>query len=158
MNEPMRLDFDDLMRHLMMVGFFALIAWTLVSGYGILMGLLNVAPGATLRFLLSVLILVFSRRTYWEIREWRTRKLSADAERFRQAEAALVTELKQVVRDNASERGWGLVGPPEIDLVADPALKKGDLSCVASLVEGAEKVEPVAPRTLASLVVHEDDE
>ena len=83
---------------------------------------------------------------------------SADAERFRQAEAALVTELKQVVRDNASERGWGLVGPPEIDLVADPALKKGDLSCVASLVEGAEKVEPVAPRTLASLVVHEDDE
>ena len=78
MNEPMRLDFDDLMRHLMMVGFFALIAWTLVSGYGILMGLLNVAPGATLRFLLSVLILVFSRRTYWEIREWRTRKLSPD--------------------------------------------------------------------------------
>src|SRR6266516_5847932 len=78
MNEPMRLDFDDLMRHLMMVGFFALIAWTLESGYGILMGLLNVAPGATLRFLLSVLILVFSRRTYWEIREWRTRKLSPD--------------------------------------------------------------------------------
>src|SRR5437870_6016556 len=81
MNEPMRLDFDDLMRHLMMVGFFALIAWTLVSGYGILMGLLNVAPEATLRFLLSVLILVFSRRTYWEIREWRSRKLSPD-ERF----------------------------------------------------------------------------
>ena len=83
---------------------------------------------------------------------------TADAERFRQAEAALVTELKQVVRDNASERGWGLVGPLEIELVADPSLKKGDLSCAASLVEGAEKVEPVAPHALASVVVHEHDE
>lgn len=82
----------------------------------------------------------------------------ADAERLRQVESALVTELKQVVRDNASERGWGLVGPPEIELVADPGLKKGDLSCVASLVEGAEKVEPVAPGGRASIVVHEDDE
>ena len=63
-----------------------------------------------------------------------------------------------MVRDNASERGWGLVGPPEIDLVADAALKKGDLSCAASLVEGAEKVEPVAPHALASVVVHENDE
>jgi hypothetical protein len=81
MNGRGRIDFDDLMRHLMMVGFFALIAWTLISAYGILMGLLNVAPDATLRFLLSVLILVFSRRTYWEIREWRNRKLTPD-ERF----------------------------------------------------------------------------
>ncbi len=78
MNGRVRIDFDDLMRHLMMVGFFALVAWTMVSAYGILMGLLNVAPGATLRFLLSVLILVFSRRTYWEIREWRSRKLPPD--------------------------------------------------------------------------------
>jgi len=82
----------------------------------------------------------------------------ADAERLHQVEGALITELKQVVRDNASERGWGLVGPPEIELVAGPGLKKGDLSCVASLVEGAEKVEPVAPGGLASIVVHEDDE
>src|SRR6266516_3578974 len=239
MNGRVRIDFDDLMRHLMMVGFFALVAWTLVGAYGTLMGLLNVAPEATLRFLLSVLILVFSRRTYWEIREWRSRnrpkgrirrgsagpaslatrpvpnlrdferrlgglveglfsktfrsgvqpveiaKLilremdsgravgvsevwapnrfevslsEADAERLHQVEGALITELKQVVRDNASERGWGLVGPPEIELVAGPGLKKGDLSCVASLVDGAEKVEPVAPGGLASIVVHEDDE
>ena len=81
MSGRLRIDFDDLMRHLMIVGFFALVAWTLVGAYGTLMGLLNVAPEATLRFLLSVLILVFSRRTYWEIREWRSRKLSPD-ERF----------------------------------------------------------------------------
>jgi hypothetical protein len=81
MNGQRRIDFDDLMRHLMIVGFFALVAWTTISAYGVLMGLLNVAPAATLRFLLSVLILVFSRRTYWEIREWRSRKLTPD-ERF----------------------------------------------------------------------------
>ena len=39
-----------------------------------------------------------------------------DAERFEQAETALASELAQVARENADERGWGLVGPPEIDL------------------------------------------
>src|SRR5580765_4233290 len=40
---------------------------------------------------------------------------SDDASRLEQAEAAIGGELKTVVRDNASERGWGLVGPPEIE-------------------------------------------
>jgi FHA domain-containing protein len=78
-----------------------------------------------------------------------------DADRFGQAEAALVTELKEVVRENASERGWGLVGPPEITFEADPSLKKGEFRCKASLVEGDEKVEP-APPSAGSLVIHED--
>ena len=43
MNGRMRIDFDDLMRHLMMVGFFGLVAWTMVSAYGILMGILAMA-------------------------------------------------------------------------------------------------------------------
>ena len=47
----------------------------MVSGY------VEVSPPATLRFLLAVLILVFARRTYWELREWRWGKLSPD-ERF----------------------------------------------------------------------------
>jgi len=80
-----------------------------------------------------------------------------DAEHFQQAEAALVTELKEVVRENASERGWGLVGPPEITFETDPHLKKGEFRCKASLVEGEEKVDPV-PASAASLVVHEDGE
>jgi len=78
-----------------------------------------------------------------------------DADRFQQAEAALITELKEVVRENASERGWGLVGPPEIAIEADESLKKGEFRCRASLVEGEEKVEP-APPSSASLVIHED--
>lgn len=73
-----RLDFDQLMQHLMIVGFVGLAAWIAAGGAGILAGYLTVSPTATLRFLLAVLILVFSRRTYWEIREWRWRKLPAD--------------------------------------------------------------------------------
>jgi Protein of unknown function (DUF3662)/FHA domain len=79
-----------------------------------------------------------------------------DAGRFEQVEAALVAELKQVVRDNAAERGWGLVGPPEIQLSKDPSMKKGDLDCVASLVEGEDRIEPVRPAVRASVLIHED--
>lgn len=65
-----------------------------------------------------------------------------DAQRFEQAEHALVTELKQVVRDAATERGWGLVGPPEIELEVDEELRKGRFDCVASFVEGEEELAP----------------
>jgi hypothetical protein len=66
----------------------------------------------------------------------------ADAERFEQAEHALVTELRQVVRDAAAERGWGLVGPPEIEFEVDEELGKGRFGCVASFVEGEEELPP----------------
>jgi hypothetical protein len=81
----------------------------------------------------------------------------SDADRFQQAEVALVSELKEVVRENASERGWGLVGPPDITFETDARLKKGEFRCSASLVEGEEKVEPVSA-SAASLVIHEDGE
>jgi len=65
----------------MLVGVIGLITWAAVAGYGFLGGMIQVEPRATLRFLLAILILVFARRTYWEIREWRARKLPPD-ERF----------------------------------------------------------------------------
>jgi hypothetical protein len=74
-------DFDGLMRHLMVVGFVALTAWTAVSTTGLALGVMQISPGATLRFLLAVLVLVFARRTYWEIQEWRWNRLPPD-ERF----------------------------------------------------------------------------
>jgi hypothetical protein len=77
-----------------------------------------------------------------------------DAGRFEEAEAALVSELEEVVRATAAERGWGLVGPPEIELTVDGRLKKGSFRCVATLVEGEEKVEP-ASADAAQLIVHE---
>jgi hypothetical protein len=74
-------DFDELMRHLMAVGFGALTLWTVASSTGVALGMVRISPGATLRFLLAILVLVFARRTYWEFREWRWSKLPAD-ERF----------------------------------------------------------------------------
>jgi Protein of unknown function (DUF3662)/FHA domain len=69
-----------------------------------------------------------------------------DADRFEQAEQALITELKQVVRDAAAERGWGLVGPPEIEFVVDEGLGVGRFMCEASFVEGEDELPP-APRS-----------
>jgi hypothetical protein len=65
-----------------------------------------------------------------------------DAERFQQAEGALVGELKQVVRDAAAERKWGLVGPPEIEFRTDQSLGRGQFGYEASLVEGEPEPEP----------------
>jgi hypothetical protein len=81
MSASPRIDFDDLMRHLMVVGFAALTAWTIVSTTGVAIGMLSISAQATLRFLLAILITVFARRTYWEVREWRWRRLPPD-ERF----------------------------------------------------------------------------
>ncbi len=81
-----------------------------------------------------------------------------DAERFEQAEQALVSELKQVVRDGVTERGWGLVGPPEVEFQIDGDLAKGRFRCDASLVEGDPEPTPPPSATAgkASIVVFED--
>jgi hypothetical protein len=78
-----------------------------------------------------------------------------DAAKYEQAEEAIVSELRRVIRESAAERGWGLVGPPEVEFVVDEGLKKGDLGCVASLVEGEDDEAAGAGR--AAVVVREDD-
>jgi hypothetical protein len=72
------IDFDDLMRHLMYVGIGILVGWTLASMVGVLSGEYTIEPQATLRFLLAVLVVVFARRTYWELIEWRWHRHTAD--------------------------------------------------------------------------------
>jgi Protein of unknown function (DUF3662)/FHA domain len=79
---------------------------------------------------------------------------SEDLARFEQAEDAIVSELKRVIRETAAERGWGLVGPPEVEFRVSERMKKGDLRCEASLVEG-EDDDPTAGHR-ASLVIRED--
>lgn len=74
-----------------------------------------------------------------------------DAQRFEQAEQALVTELRQVVREAAAERGWGLVGPPEVEFEVDGELGKGRFGCVASFVEGEEELLPEPAGAQAAL-------
>ena len=77
-----------------------------------------------------------------------------DAPRFTPIETPLVTELARLVRDTAAERGWGLVGPPQIELYVDEQLRRGDLDVEASLVEGEDAVAPVASSS-SRLLVHD---
>lgn len=60
----------------------------------------------------------------------------SDRDRFQGTEKALKRELEQVVRDNAAERGWGLVGPAEVVFETDPSLNQGTYGTEAALVEG----------------------
>jgi Protein of unknown function (DUF3662)/Inner membrane component of T3SS, cytoplasmic domain len=62
--------------------------------------------------------------------------------RLEHAEAAIAKELGSVILENAGERGWGLVGPPEVAFEVDDRLRKGDITCAATLVEGPGKVVP----------------
>jgi hypothetical protein len=59
MNERTRIDFDELMRILMIVGLAALATWVLTAAVGVMSGFTHISGSATLRFLLAVLILVF---------------------------------------------------------------------------------------------------
>jgi hypothetical protein len=66
----------------------------------------------------------------------------ADDERFRETRTALRRELETVVRDGARERGWGLVGPAEVEFEVDPDLRQGEFTCEATLVEGPTETAP----------------
>ena len=78
MDARTRIDFDELMRVLTVIGFVALATWVLSAAAGVLSGYTLISPSATLRFLLAVLIVSFARRTYWEVCEWRWSKLPPD--------------------------------------------------------------------------------
>jgi FhaA, N-terminal domain/FHA domain len=67
-----------------------------------------------------------------------------DAERFGQVERSLRRELEQVVRDAAQERGWALVGPPQVEFDIDPSLKQGEYTCAVLMVEGPTTGHPAA--------------
>ncbi len=72
------LDFDELMRSLTLVGLVGLMTWAAVGALGLIAGYVEISPGATLRFLLAIVVLVFARRAYWQLREWRWRRLPVD--------------------------------------------------------------------------------
>jgi hypothetical protein len=91
----------------------------------------------------------------WAPNHFRFSLSANDHERLAHAEIAIAKELASVMLENAGERGWGLVGPPEVTFETDDRLKKGDIGCVASLVEGPEKIEPAASPAPA-LVVREN--
>jgi hypothetical protein len=59
-----------------------------------------------------------------------------DRDRFSGTEKHLRRELEQVVREGAAERGWGLVGPPEVQFQTDPELRQGEFRCEPLMIEG----------------------
>ncbi|MCA1727297.1 MAG: DUF3662 and FHA domain-containing protein, partial [Actinobacteria bacterium] len=63
---------------------------------------------------------------------------AADQEHFAQIESALAKELQQVVVDGARERGWGLLGPPEVTFDTDQELGQGQFRCEAHLVQAED--------------------
>jgi hypothetical protein len=63
-----RLDLDHILHDLTVIGFGALLAWALTGIVGTVSGYLTIQPEPTLRFLLSVIVLVFARHTYWRLR------------------------------------------------------------------------------------------
>jgi Protein of unknown function (DUF3662)/FHA domain len=75
----------------------------------------------------------------------------SDGERFEQAEHALISELQRVVRETAAERGWGLVGHPEVEFEVDDDLSKGRFEVVASFAEGDAELPPGSSATLVML-------
>ncbi len=98
-------------------------------------------------------------REVWVPNRFVFRLSPPDHERFVQTEKALKRELEQVVRDGANERGWGLVGPPEVQFETDESLKEGVFECDSALVEGptgaapAEAPHPTGASTASARLV-----
>jgi hypothetical protein len=72
-----RFEFDGLLRHLVTVGVAALLTWAAIGAVGLFAGYTTVDTHQVLKFLLAVLLLVFARRTYWEMRKWRWKRMPA---------------------------------------------------------------------------------
>jgi hypothetical protein len=76
-----------------------------------------------------------------------------DGDRFAKAEEPLARELRQVVRDTAKEKDWGLVGPPEIVLRSSRSMKKGEIRCEATLAEDSPELEADAAQAATAELV-----
>ena len=74
----------------------------------------------------------------------------ADMDRFEAAQGTLIAELGQVVRSNAEENGWTLIGPPEIRFRTDDRLTKGLFRCEATLAQGVDPGPAAAVTTPAA--------
>jgi hypothetical protein len=84
-------------------------------------------------------------REVWVPNRYAFRLATEDAERFEHTGTALRTELEKVVREGARERGWALIGPPDVTFETDSSLRPGQYGCHASLVEGTPGWEDQPP-------------
>jgi Protein of unknown function (DUF3662)/FHA domain len=75
----------------------------------------------------------------WVPNHYVFRLAAEDHARLEGAEHRLASELQQLVRDGAAERGWKLVGPPEVSFEVDEELGRGEFRCDSSIVEGPDR-------------------
>jgi len=66
-----RMDLDHVLHDMTLIGFGALLAWTLTGAVGTVAGYLTIQPQPAMRFLLAILVLVFARHGYWRLRRAR---------------------------------------------------------------------------------------
>jgi hypothetical protein len=78
-------------------------------------------------------------RDVWVPNRYVFRLSAEDFAKFEQAAGRLSKEMEQLVRDGAAERGWKLVGPPDVDFEVDEELGRGEFRCDPSLVEGPDR-------------------
>jgi len=71
MTERLHTQLDDMLRHLILVGFGALLGWTAATAYGAASASWQFDTNGMLRFLLAILVVTFAHRTYDEIRAWK---------------------------------------------------------------------------------------
>lgn len=83
-------------------------------------------------------------RQVWVPNRFEFHLSTADRERFAKTEKALRRELEQVVKETAAERGWELVGTPEVVFETDPSLSEGTYTCLAAMVEPPTGTLPAA--------------
>ena len=96
-------------------------------------------------------------REVWVPNRYVFRLSPVDYERFHQTEKVLRRELEQIVTEGAAERGWGLVGPPEVAFAQDPEVRQGQVECDASLVEGPTGPTPAPAGRGDGPVAHPSD-
>jgi hypothetical protein len=60
---------------------------------------------------------------------------SVDLARFADVQESLMRELCDAARETARDEGWVFMGPVQVELTADPALRGGGLSVIARMKE-----------------------
>lgn len=70
-----------------------------------------------------------------------------DHERLKQIDQTLRKELATVARRAAATEGWHLVGPPEIGIVPDAAMKRGTFTVKADWIESDHPEPKAGPQT-----------
>ncbi|MEX0985220.1 MAG: hypothetical protein WD096_09245 [Actinomycetota bacterium] len=112
MVEKSHAELDVMLRHLMLVGFGALLGWTGATAYGVASASWEIDTNGALRFLLAILIVTFAKRTFDEVLQWRHSRKPVD-ERFGFATPVWETPRAAEIPAEPVESGTGAPRPSQ---------------------------------------------